>query len=502
MTASGAAGRPARRPPRSLYARLALALVAVIGLLGAAGTALAVWAAVRYQDEAEQRLHRDLAPALLTDTGIFDEAGLTDERVEHIFHVLMVVNPRIEVYLLDGAGRVLAFSAPKGRVVRHRVDVAPVRAFLAGAPLPVYGDDPRSPAGRKVFSAAPLPAAGDPAAPAYLYVVLGGERYESVFHRLRASGILRLAGGLAAAMVGTALVIGLLAFRRLTRRLERLDREMAGFRHHGGDAAAAPPAGGDEIDRLEATFRAMAERIEGQVAELARHDELRRELVANVSHDLRTPLAALQGYLETLLIKDETLTPEERRRYLGDAARHGEQLGKLVAQLFELARLDVEEAPLALEPLSLAELSQDVVQKFELAARQRDVTLEARLPGRLPPVVADIRLLERAFGNLIENALAHTPRGGRVVVALAQRDGGVEVRCEDSGEGIPAGELPHVFDRFFRGRGARAGGGAGLGLAIARRIVELHGSRLEVDSVVGRGTTFRFRLPHTRPAGA
>lgn len=493
--------RRSRWELRSLYARLALVLLAVVGLLGAAGGALALWATGRYQDEAEQSLHRELAAALLSDTGIFEE-GLSEERLEHIFHTLMVVNPRIEVYLLDGRGGVVTYSAPEGRVVRRRVDRKPIRAFLAGAPLPLYGDDPRSPTGRKIFSAAALPAATDAAAPAYLYIVLGGERYDSVFDRLRASAILRLAGWLAALAVGAAVVAGLFTFRRLTRRLERLDGRMASFRQRQSEPSPATPADGDEIDRLDATFHAMAERIDRQVEELARHDELRRELVANVSHDLRTPIAALEAYLETLLIKDETLAPHERRQYLEIAARHGEHLGKLVAQLFELARLDVEEPALLLETMSLAELTQDVVQKLALAARERDVVLEARLPGRLPPVRADIRLLERAFANLIENALAHTPPGGRVTVGLEGDGDGVEVRCEDTGEGIPPEELPRVFERLFRGRGPHGGnGGAGLGLAIARRIVELHGSRLVVESELGRGTVFSFRL-HASGAAA
>jgi two-component system, OmpR family, sensor kinase len=383
-------------------------------------------------------------------------------------------------------------------VVRERVDLEPIHDFLAGARLPVHGDDPRSPTGRKIFSAARLPGADDAADPAYLYIVLGGEQYDSVFDRLQASAILRLAGCLAALAVGAALAAGLFTFRRLTRRLERLDRTLASFRQRQGEPPPDAPADGDEIDRLDSTFRAMAQRIDRQVEELARHDELRRELVANVSHDLRTPIAALQAYLETLLIKDETLAPQERRRYLEIAARHGDHLGKLVAQLFELARLDVEEPALSLETMSLAELIQDVVQKLELTAREREVVLAARLPGRLPPVSADIRLLERAFGNLIENALAHTPPGGRVTLGL-ERDGeSVMVRCEDTGEGIPAEELPHVFERLFRGRGPHGrNDGAGLGLAIARRIVELHGSRLEVESELGRGTVFSFRLPTT-----
>lgn len=513
------------RPTASLYARLALALLVLLTLLAVAWVVTTVVTSNLYHEEVEQRLNRSLAQQLLSDTEILDQ-GVREEDVKHIFHVLMVVNPRIEVYLLDAEGRILSYSAPEGRVVRERVDLEPVRAFLAGGRLPIRGDDPRHREGRKIFSAAPIPSPGGDGPDGYLYVVLGGERYDSVLAGLRSNWVLRLAvtAGLGALLV--ALALGLLLFRRLTRRLERLDRRIRTFhrepvlptRYPGPPAAgeARPGDGpptltppGDEIDRLEAAFNRMAERIESQIGELAALDELRRQLVANVSHDLRTPIAALQGYLETLLLKEESLPEAERRRYLEIALRHAEQLGKLVAQLFELARLEVEEAKLELEPASMAELAQDVVQKFHLEAERHGIALEARLPsaaggddgpgaGPLQPFVrADIRLLERALDNLLENALAHTPPGGRVTLAVEAADGGVRVRLADTGRGIPPEDLPRIFDRFHRGRdpGRRERPGAGLGLAITRRILELHGAALQVESAVDVGTTFTFQLP-------
>ena len=493
----------------SLYRRLALVLAALLTVVGGAWIATS-WVTSRlYQEELEQRLNRDLASQLLSDTSILDQ-GVREEDLEHIFHVLMVVNPRIEVYLLDRGGRILAYSAPAGKVVRERVSLAPIRAFLSGGGrLPIRGDDPRQAMGHKIFSVAPLPdavAGGETGSLAgearggYLYVVLGGERYESVVAGLRSNWVLRLATGVALGALAVALAVGLVLFRRLTRRLARLDRKIRGFHPTPDDTFSEPP--GDEIDRLEAAFGRMAERIEAQIRELSALDELRRELVANVSHDLRTPIAALQGYLETLQLKEGTLPDDERRRYVEIAARHAEHLGKLVAQLFELARLDVEEARLEVEPVSLAELAQDVVQKFHLAAERHGVTLESvpeRPAAAQPFVAADIRLLERALDNLLDNALAHTPPGGRVTLEVAEAAGGLRLRLADTGTGIPPEELPRVFDRFPRAgdRGRQARPGAGLGLAIAKRILELHGSDLTVESTVGRGTAFSFVLPFT-----
>jgi len=258
---------------------------------------------------------------------------------------------------------------------------------------------------------------------------------------------------------------------------------------------------GDEIDRLGATFQALTQRIRQQVQTLQHTDTLRRELVAHVSHDLRTPLAALHGYLETLALKDHQLTPQERRHYLDIAVRHSTRLGKLVAELFELAKLDAHETQVHPEAFSLAELVQDVVQKFQLLAQKKQQQLQAQLADDLPFIWADIGLIERVLDNLLQNALQYTAPGGTITVALTQQRYSIAVQVKDTGDGILPEELPYIFERFYRaGQGRQdAAGGVGLGLAIAKRILELHGSAIAVDSTVHGGTTFTFPLPISHP---
>ncbi|HYQ72684.1 MAG TPA: ATP-binding protein, partial [Gammaproteobacteria bacterium] len=262
--------------------------------------------------------------------------------------------------------------------------------------------------------------------------------------------------------------------------------------------SGALPAGrgnGDEIERLTRSVNAMAERIAGQVQRLQDTDRQRRELVANVSHDLRTPLASLQGYLETLRLKGDDLDRDEQLHYLEIAHRHCRHLGRLVEELFELARLDANEVQPVLEPFSLPELVQDVVHKFELRASQREVTLLASHDENLPFVVGDIALIERVMDNLIENALRHTPANGTVTVAVQRAGDTLAVQVIDTGSGIAAEDLPYIFERFYQSDRMRSQGGAGLGLAIARRIVELHGRTIRAASSGGRGTMFAFDLP-------
>jgi signal transduction histidine kinase len=299
-----------------------------------------------------------------------------------------------------------------------------------------------------------------------------------------------------------ALLSGFAVFAAVTRKLKRLAAAMESFKDGAFRekilfSPLPPPARADEIDRVAATYNEMAERMTAMIRELQRQETVRRDLVANVSHDLRTPLASLRGYLDTLIIKGDSLSAEEQRTYLSIAAQQTERLARLVAELFELAKLEAKDVAVQAEAFPVAELIQDVVQKFELDAERRRLDIRAEVGADLPFVLADIGLAERVLQNLIDNALRHTPAGGRVTVTTEAREREVLITVADTGSGIPKDHLPHIFERLYRvdkSRDSRSGG-AGLGLAIARQIVELHGGRIVVESEPGRGTAFSFSLP-------
>ncbi|MEW6324384.1 MAG: ATP-binding protein [Nitrospirota bacterium] len=492
---------------KTLYAKLAAVFLGIFCLMGILYVLVTLFTTRMYLQEVNQKLNRGLAKNLVSETNLLEKGRVNDAALKEIFHMLMVINPNIEIYLLDAEGRILAYSAPPGTVKRERVALAPLRRFAAETGVfPILGDDPRDLQRQKVFSVCPIPKEGGPIE-GYLYVILGGEAFDSAAQMLQGSYILRLSAWAVAGGLLFALLAGLLLFHRLTRRLARLDSAMERFmrRDFSGSLEFEPSSNArlaDEIDRLGATFTRMADRILDQLNHLKQTDRLRRELVANVSHDLRTPLASLQGYLETLLLKEGTLSTEEQRRYLEIASTHSVRLGKLVAELFELAKLDSQEAAPHVESFSLGELAQDVAQKFQLPAQQRRIRLEADVRPDLPFISADIGLIERVFENLIDNALRHTPAGGTVTIALAPSDTSITVRVADTGQGIPPEALPHIFDRFYKVETGAPSEGAGLGLAIAKRILELHGSSIEASSAPNAGTTFTFRLPISAEAAA
>ncbi len=496
---------------RTLHGKFSLALLALLCLAGAGFIPLFSWTTRQYNAEVNQHLNRPLASILaknLAEGGLlradFASNPQLRKRAGARIKLLMVLNPNIDIYCLDEDGSVLLSSAP-GAIVRPRVRTEPLRRFLAGiGPLPLRGDDPRDASGQKVFSVARIPPGRNgERLRGFVYIILAGQQHDVVAAPLGRSFALRLGVQAVALVLALAFIAGTLLFFGLTRRVRRLAREVEAFalpEDEKIDPNSSSSGKGDEVDRLEQGFARMAARIREQVQKLERSDEYRREAISNVSHDLRTPLAALQGYLETLLIKEDSIAAEERRAYLQTATRQSQRLGKLVTELFELAKLDSGESPLHLETFSLAELVQDVVLQFQHRAGEAGVRLETRFEEELPFVRADIGLIERALANLLDNALRYTPRGGEVSVALVMDKAtrGVSIRVQDSGIGIAPDVLPLIFERHYRGQNRSQGedaGGAGLGLAITRRIAQLHGGTVEAQSEVGRGSLFTLRLP-------
>jgi signal transduction histidine kinase len=482
----------------TLYNKLAVTLFVLLVLFGLFIVHMMRISNEMYQQEIAQKLNTELAAHIVDEQPLISDNTVNHDALEHLFHMLMVHNPSIEIYLLGRDGHIIGHAAPDDRIRRTRVDLEPVRQFLSGNTVfPLSGDDPRDHTRSKVFSAARIPATGD--LQGYLYVILGGEHYQGMVELLRDSYIFRSNSLVLLAALVIALLAGLLVFALLTRRLRRLTYDIRKYSDKARPALAIQAdeqPGGDEIAGLERTFRQMADRIDHQFEELQQTDNLRRELVANISHDLRTPLTTLQGYLETLALKNPALPDADRKQYLDTALRHCNRLTELVDELFELAKLDSCERISYSEPFSLSELVQDIVQKYRLKASERKIDLQIETGNSAPMVYGDIGMLERVLENLIDNALRHTADGGRVSVDLSPQGDHVMVRVSDTGCGIPEDKLEHVFDRFYRADGNLPDNGqhAGLGLAIARRIVELHGSHIEVSSEEGKGTEFSFSI--------
>jgi signal transduction histidine kinase len=486
----------------SLYAKLTAALLILFGLVGLAFFSIARYSIDVYYQEITQELNGSIAMYVVNREPLMQGGEFDTEVLQRLFNQVMVINPSVEVYLLDPNGRIVHFSAPPEKITRTHIDLAPVKRFLASDhQLPIFGDDPRNDTGQKIFSAFAVMDEG--ILRGYLYAILGGEKYDDAAGFIQGSYNLKLGMWALAATVIFAFLAALVVFAVLTRRLRQLTREVDQFRESNFSSASSftrTVTGTDEIDRLSIAFGEMSERIIEQVDSLKKTDQLRRDLVSHVSHDLRTPLATMQGYIDTLLIKGDTLTADEQRRYLEIASKHGEHLRSLVGDLFDLARLDSQNVKPQLEIFSLAELMQDIAQKYTLVAEDRGVRLEAELTRNRSFVLADISLIERVLGNLIENALRYTPEGGTIHLCLTCDHGQVSVNVADTGVGIASDDLPHIFESFYRADSGKPTEGSGLGLAIVKRILQLHGCSISAESQIDQGTSFTFDLPYAEAA--
>jgi signal transduction histidine kinase len=248
----------------------------------------------------------------------------------------------------------------------------------------------------------------------------------------------------------------------------------------------------DEVGQLAAAFNRMAGEMEGL-------ERLRRDLVANVSHELKTPISALRARLENLLDGVEEPDPV----LIGVMLQQAERLSRLVDQLLDLSRLESGDLPLKIEEVGLATLVESVVNEVEVARADRAIHVRNLVQDDLPPVEADRERIHQVLFNLLDNAFRFTPRGGEVTVRADRQNGSCEVSVEDTGPGIPPEHLPLVFERFYRVDPSRSreDGGTGIGLAIARSVVEAHGGRIWAESEVGEGARFRFVLPAGHAGG-
>ena len=242
----------------------------------------------------------------------------------------------------------------------------------------------------------------------------------------------------------------------------------------------------------------MAERISENMVQIANTDAMRRELIANMSHDMAHPVAVMRTAMESLVERAEDIEPTQIRDTLSRGLRACKDLTAQLDELFSLAKLNATDYTLNREHFALSELCEEVTANNQDHAHALGVTLSVEYPEGLPHAYADLPLIERALTNLLSNALRHSPQGGRITLSIARStdEERLWLSVQDTGTGIDAADLPHIFDRFFtRSHKDGAQQGSGLGLAIVKRVVELHGGTIEVKSVLGEGTLFRFSLP-------
>ncbi|MGB1197544.1 MAG: sensor histidine kinase [Thalassotalea sp.] len=486
----------------SLYQRLSLALLVVFLFILSAMVFWSLHLTKNTRYESEQKLHLSLAANLARDNPLLQQGVYDHAALKNLFHTLMVLGPAFEFYFVSPTGEILTHSIIPTKIKRQKISVKPILDLIQNlAPLPVYGDDPQDLSNKKIFSAAPV--INDAKLQGYLYVIVTGQQYESIFNRQQAGETLEISLLIMAAALLFLFIVTLVIFRVFTVPLRTLNKEMmalekVGFNNKECHITHWKHSGHNEVHQLGSTFEKMVVQINEQLAQLKTSDKKRREILTDISHDLRTPLSSLQGYIETLALKGEQVEQVQRQAFIDTAFKNCQQLNKLIDQIFELAHLESGQVSLTLENFNLTELLYDVLAKFTLKAQQKNINLTIVPNCENAMVYSDIAKLERILSNLIDNAIRHTPKGGKITLSMTEgENSGCKVTVKDNGSGIKANELAYIFDTRYRASNATESKGihCGFGLAITKKLLEILHSDIRVTSELGKGSAFYFQLP-------
>ena len=387
--------------------------------------------------------------------------------------------PGPSTHIVMADGRVASRS---GQSLRADIE-RQAKAMLAGtAPVPASGDVPTGP-----VVSAPIQRHGRLVG----LVVLPPPPPRGVLSNV--GELLTLPGTLV--LIAVTAVAALVIFAPARNRLRALEQAAEQF-GAGQLNTRAPAHGRDEIARVAAAFNHMAADLEARTEALQLSDQLRRRMLADISHDLRTPLMTMRGYLDTLDMHEIVLDEGKRRRYVDTARRETIRLERIVADLLDLARFENGVATLEPRVIAIERVLAGVAGRFERDAAAAEVTIRTRIDPSVDQIVADPDRLDQALSNLVANALRHMPPHGTIELEATAADGACQITVTDSGDGISPDHLAHVFERFYKVDASRASGaaGSGLGLSIVKAIVERHGGTISVTSQPGR-TTFAITLP-------
>ena len=469
---------------RSIYWRVALGLIAFLALMLIAEGALFLWTTDRIAGSMPARSPRRLAVLVASDVS----AALTaDPELDLQQYVRDQYSRVLQTFLVIMAdGRVVANhdDVPADLMREVETEVA-LRQFGLG-PRPGADDDDRfGPLREGEF--AQVIVDGIPVG--RIAVLAGGPPFSRVLRELGPT--MGVAAGIALGL-GT-MVIAVLVFGPVRRRLKQVQE--ATERLGGGDLSArAPERGGDEVAAVARSFNRMADELTSRTRALEQADKIRRQLLADVSHELMTPLTAMRGYIETLGMSELTIDPPTRERYLQIVTEETHRLERIVGDLLDLARLEGGGVAMRRERVSIGMLFDRVAARHERDLAVHGITLQRRVEPGAGEITGDPGRLEQALQNLAANALRHTPDGGTIGLAAARDGDRIRITVRDSGPGIPPEHLPMIFDRFYKADASRkASGGSGLGLSIVKAIVERHGGTIAARNE--NGAVFEIVMP-------
>ncbi|WP_394203971.1 sensor histidine kinase [Shewanella waksmanii] len=478
----------------SLFGRILISATVTVFIL-----CMALWQwfthnQTRSAQLVQQSLHQELASHMAHINPLLSQGVTSDAALKEAFHDFMLLGPSFEIYTLDLNGNVIAYDAKEEKIKRQQIDVAPIQQFLAAASLPILSQDPRSNDNDKIFSVTELQTpSGNKTG--YLYVIIGGELFDS-WQSLtsKQQQLTHWASGAVISFI-FAMTLFVLLIRYFTRPTDQLAKRLRQLSKDGQQAMQltqkkhAPK----EIKALTDDINQLLNRVHQQHRDLANQQQARQEFMLHLSHDLKTPLTSLQGYIDTWLLLPEH---KQDRELIEIAARSGEQLQQLLSQILQLTALENGQIQVHKQVVNLLQLLNDLKLQFAPRATKQNVELNFNADPQLM-INSDPQLLTRVLNNLIDNAIRYTPKGGFINISLTQQQEQLWLHISDNGSGMHKHELnalKQLSSSQARLESADSLPQLGVGLAIVRQLVALLEYDIQIDSNPGKGSTFKLAL--------
>ncbi len=471
-------------------------LIAVLGLLFMAVTYMA---ATHFYEASTQLLNKDVAAHIAQFTSPFDHDGLNKQKADSVFQNAMVISPSAEVYFLDTAGKVIDFHAKKSEIKLWQLPLENIKKEIESKGKSyIKGPDPKDPSEEKIFSAAEV--FGKNKKLGYIYVILGSNEYRNVTDMLYSSHISSLALQAFCFIIMVSIIISLLYVNRIQKKFNRMLDVLDRFEKGDFDARFSIDTK-DDMAPVTQAFNKMADLLVFNINRLSKSEKERKDFIANISHDLRSPLAVARGYTETLLIKKQSneITAKENEGFLQLVLSKIHQVENMVTQLFELSKMESASFEPQKEPFVFSEILQEFINTSALSAAQKNITIICNECENNSWINADIRMIERVIQNLLSNAITYTPEQGKINISLERKNEELIFRIENTGEPL-TNDLLYWINAYSNQDGSadQKPAKSALGLAIVKKILNIHNYAFKAETT-GSGNLFSIFMPSVSP---
>lgn len=483
----------------TIFKRISLLAFALITILGLLFMGITYYATTTFHLASTELLNKDVAAHIAKFASPFERNGINKRKADSVFQHVMILNPSTEVYFLDTTGSIMDFYGPKKDIKLWKISLEKIKKYiLSEGEEYLKSQDPRDPSNDKIFSAAEV--VSDSKRLGFIYVILGSNEYKNVSEMLFKSHVGNLAIKAFAFIIILSIVFSMLYINRIRRSFDSMINVLGKF-ENGDFQARFKIKEQHELAPITRAFNKMADLLVHNVNRLTGLENTRKDFIAHISHDLRTPLAIVRGYAETLFIKmqDGSLTREDQDNYIQIILNKIFNVEHLVTMLFELSKIESPAFKLTTEPFVLSEIVQETVNTFQLPAKEKSIDLKCTECLYHVWVNADVGMMERVIQNLLENAVKNTPADGIIKVWLNVENDYLVFNIENTGEPLPPALVAWIDSPAINDESFSKPSGSGLGLLIVRKILSRHGAQLRGSVTENATNLFSFSLQIVTP---